>query len=156
MQMRLRLAGLCGSLAVFVAGAAVTRGQTAPVFRSTTNLVQVDVIVHDNRDNFVVGLTADDLDVFEDGKPQRIQQLYLVTTDPVTGVSSTNGAETSPTDLRSHRVFVLVFDERDLEISALQRIKAGAEAFITAQFKDGDLGAVVVNGQFFQDKLTTS
>src|SRR5260221_3506005 len=138
MQMRLRLVALCGSLAVFLAGAAVTRAargphdqnppaQTAPVFRSTTNLVQVDVIVHDNRDYFVVGLTADDLDVFEDGKPQRIQQLYLVTTDPVTGVSSTNGAETSPTDLRSHRVFVLVFDERDLEISALQRIKAGAE-----------------------------
>jgi VWFA-related protein len=163
MTRRLPLA-LVGGLAVALAARSTplaSRGamrapQSAPVFRSTTNLVQVDVIVHDDRDHFVGGLTADDLDVYEDGKLQHIQQLYLVRTDPATGVTTSDGMEASPSDLRSHRLFVLVFDERDLETSALQRIKAGAERFLVQQFREGDLGAVVASGQFYAGKLTQS
>ena len=150
---------MCGGLVAVLAtgprvpaavSARAPQAQAPAVFSSTTNLVQVDVIVHDNRDQFVLGLTADDLELYEDGRPQRIQQLYMVRTDPDTGLVSIDGGPAA----RSNRVFILVFDESDLETSALQRIKKGAEDFITTQFRDGDLGGVIVQGQFYKSKLT--
>ena len=122
--------------------------QQMPTFRSTSNLVQVDVIVRDQRDNFVAGLTPDDVEVYENGVRQRIEQFYLVRRD-VTVKSDAPSAE-SP-----RRVFVLLFDESDLETSALQRIKKGAEQFLLSQFDPGDLGGVVVRGEFYKGKLTT-
>jgi VWFA-related protein len=43
-----------------------------PVFRSTVNLVLVDVVVRDRRGTVVTGLKADDFQLLEDGKPQQI------------------------------------------------------------------------------------
>jgi VWFA-related protein len=43
-----------------------------PTFRSTVNLVLVDVVVRDRRGNVVSGLKADDFQLLEDGKPQQI------------------------------------------------------------------------------------
>jgi VWFA-related protein len=166
MTIRLPAVALWGGLAALLAAptarlsgqttAAPSAPQSPPVFRASTNLVEVDFVVHDDRNHFVLGLTADDLDLFEDGKPQRIQQCYLVRTDETTGVSSAEDGAPDMADLRSHRVFVLLFDEGDLDTGALLRIKSGAEAFIAQQFTEGDVGAVVVNGRFYQGKLTTS
>jgi len=50
-----------------------------PMFRSTTALVEVDLIVRDRQGEFVPGLTAGDLQLFEDGRPQKIEQFYMVT-----------------------------------------------------------------------------
>jgi VWFA-related protein len=122
--------------------------QQAPTFRATSNLVQVDVIVRDRRDNFVVGLTPDDLELYENGVRQRIEQFYLVRRD-VTVKADTPPAEST------RRVFVLLFDEQNLETSALQRIKKGAEQFLMSLFDPGDIGGVVVAGQFYRGKLTT-
>jgi VWFA-related protein len=129
-------------------------GQT--MFRSTTSLVEVDVMVHDDHNEFVAGLTADDLSVLEDGKPQAIEQCYLVKAD--TGLTLTPpDAATTESDIGvSHRIFVLVFDEADLETSALLRIKDAAQTFLLSQFHEGDFGGVVVNGELFQGKLTRS
>ena len=44
-----------------------------PVFRTETDLVTIAVSAVDRRGNFVADLTADDFDVFEDGKPQTIK-----------------------------------------------------------------------------------
>jgi VWFA-related protein len=123
-------------------------------FRSTTSLVEVDVMVRDDHNQFVLGLTADDLNVLEDDKPQVVEQCYLVSTDVGTGVTSIDGSLGGEDDMQSHRLFVLVFDEADLETSALLRIKQGALDFLNKQFKPGDFGGVVVGGQLFQGKLT--
>ena len=48
-------------------------------FRSGTALVEVDIIVKDKDGHFVSGLTADDFEVLEEGRPQQIQHFYLVT-----------------------------------------------------------------------------
>ena len=37
---------------------------------------------------------------------------------------------------------------RNLETSALQRIKKGAEDFVATQFREGNLGGVIVQGEF--------
>ena len=46
---------------------------TTPVFRSNLNLVLVDAVVRDRSGAIVRGLTADDFQLFEDGKPQVIE-----------------------------------------------------------------------------------
>ena len=48
------------------------RPAAAPAFRSGVNLVLVDVVVRDRSGAVVKGLTADDFELLEDGKPQQI------------------------------------------------------------------------------------
>jgi VWFA-related protein len=63
-----------GLLAVFAAPQAPPSStpQSTPVIRSTSRLVQVSVVVLDKRGQSVSGLTRDDFELFENGKPQRI------------------------------------------------------------------------------------
>src|SRR2546423_9068688 len=75
------------------------------VVRITTNLVQVDVTVLDHSGQPVPDLTADDFEVTEDGRPQKISNLSFVTSAsaaPSTRfsasatVTSTRGAVPAP------------------------------------------------------------
>ena len=53
------------------------RSQAAPVFRSSREVITVDAIVRDRVGAIVRGLTADDFEIREDGRPQEIRQLQL-------------------------------------------------------------------------------
>lgn len=125
-------------------------------FRTTTALVEVDVIVHDRQGEFVPGLVAEDLQLFEDGRPQKIEQFYMVTHDrggqpfPVTG-----DAPVAPED-RARRIFVVLFDEAHMDHEGLQRAKVGAETFIRNNIGPGDFGGVFHNSQMHNSRLTTS
>jgi VWFA-related protein len=122
--------------------------QPGATFRSTTTLVEVDVIVLDKKGEFVPDLAAADLTLFEDGKQQNIQQFYMVTHDGTT--------RTAPQEEeRAHRVFVIVFDESHLANDSLLRVKKGAEQFIN-NLAPGDFGGVFVNGSLYRGRLTTS
>ncbi|HEY3884357.1 MAG TPA: VWA domain-containing protein, partial [Vicinamibacterales bacterium] len=46
--------------------------QRKPIFKLNTQTVSVDVIVRDSSGKVVSGLTRDDFDVYEDGKPEQI------------------------------------------------------------------------------------
>lgn len=52
---------------------AVTAGAAQVVFRSETDLVSLGVTVTDRRGNFITDLTAEDLELLEDGKPQTVK-----------------------------------------------------------------------------------
>jgi VWFA-related protein len=123
-----------------------------PTFRVATNLVEVDVVVVDKQGRFVPGLTAEDLEVFEDGKKMSVQQFYLVT-NASTAASSPN--EAPPPD-RGRRIFILLFDEGHLSNESMARVKVGAERFLATQFGPGDVGGVYANGAMFKGRLTTS
>ena len=47
-------------------------------FQVEVNYVDVDAIVTDEKGNFVTGLTRDDFEVFEDGKPQKVEMFSYV------------------------------------------------------------------------------
>ena len=58
----------------------VNRAPQTPgvTFQVEVNYVDVDVVVTDELGQFVTGLTRDDFEVFEDGKPQKIDTFSLV------------------------------------------------------------------------------
>src|SRR5258706_15412642 len=51
-----------------------------PVLRVTVNLVQVDAVVTDNKGKQVTNLTADDFEVLQDGKRQKITKFSYIST----------------------------------------------------------------------------
>jgi len=128
--------------------------QAPPTFRATTTLVEVDLVVHDAQGNFVPGLRAEDVQLFEDGRPQRIDQFYLVSHDR--GGQAPGAAQTAVSEDRARRIFVLLFDEGHLAHESLMRAKVGAERFIREQMGPGDFGGVFAGGGMYHGRLTSS
>jgi VWFA-related protein len=123
-----------------------------PTFRVATNLVEVDVVVLDKQGRFVPGLTAEDLEVFEDGKKMSVQQFYLVTNAAI----AASARDEAPSPDRGRRIFIFMFDEGHLSNESMARVKVGAERFLATQFGPGDVGGVYANGAMFKGRLTTS
>jgi VWFA-related protein len=125
--------------------------QTPPsvTFEVEVNYVDVDAIVTDENGNFVTGLTREDFEVFEDGKPQKIGTFSYVEL-PVEPPDrfAVLGRPVS-TDARSNarpfdgRVYVIVLD--DLDISPLRGplVKNAAREFVLQHLGANDLAAVV-------------
>ncbi len=114
----------------------------------------VDAIITDQSGNFVPGLEAGDLQLFEDGKPQPIEQFYMVTHDLALR-ADLPGELTGNTQRADHRLFIIMFDEGHLAVESLSRVKHGAEQFVTTFMGAGDLGGVFLNGGMFRGRLTT-
>lgn len=153
-----------GAAAFFLAASAVVppshaQGQTAtprqPTFRSSTALVEVDAIIVDGQGRFATGLQASDLELFEDGRPQKIEQFYMVSHDRGVRSDMIGKDQAGQTEHAAHRVFVLLFDEGHLAHDSLMRVKRGAEAFIRDFMGPDDVGGVFVNGSMHMGRLTT-
>ena len=101
------------------------QAQQAPgvTFQVEVNYVDVDVVVTDEQGKFVTGLTRDDFEVFEDGKPQKIDTFSLVDL-PSRSRGDRRRGPGNPADTRTNRepfdgrVYVIVLD--DLDVSALR------------------------------------
>lgn len=75
------LLSLLASVSIFAQQSAPTPpADEDDVVRITTKLVQLDAIVTDDKGNHVTNLTADDFEVLQDGKPQKITNLTYVQT----------------------------------------------------------------------------
>lgn len=161
--MRIARVLCCGVTVLLVAGAArplLLQGRTGsqsgsqqPLFRSTTALVEVDVTVLDKQGRFVPGLLAEDLSLFEDGKPQKIQQFYMVAYDPSRTIDTTTLTR-SEAEERARRFFVFMFDEGHLSAESLMRVQKGAAEFIRTRMQPGDMAGVFANGQMNKSRMT--
>jgi len=125
-------------------------------FRTTTSLVEVDVVIHDKKGDFVPGLTADDLELFEDGQRQPIDQFYMVSHERGGQPFPVTGDQTALPEDRARRVFVMMFDDGHLAPESLMRTKAGVAQFIKENLGPGDFGGIFHNGQMYNGRLTTS
>src|SRR5947207_5107605 len=93
--------------------AAITRvvprsGETIDV-----SIVNLDVIVTDKRGHRVHGLTKDDFEVFEDGKPQSISNFAAYAPEPKSVVTDSKTTLTTPvveTPKRQHRTIVVFIE----------------------------------------------
>src|SRR5687768_2703695 len=143
-MIRLATLALCG-LALF---------QGQPTFKSTTALVEVDAIFLDRKGNFVTGLKPGNVTLYENGKPQKIQQFFMVTHDLGLREGAVAGEHADQAQYSNHRVFVLVFDEAHLATDSLMRVKLGAEKFVREMFHEADAGGIFLSGGMYKGRLT--
>lgn len=128
--------------------------QPRQTFKSTTALVEVDAIFLDKDGKFVPGLKAENVTILENGKPQKIQQFFMVTKDLGLRQGSVASEFADQAQFGSHRVFVLVFDEAHLATESLMRVKAGAERFVREMFSEGDAAGIFLGGGMYKGRLT--
>lgn len=146
-MMRIATLAICGALLL----------QAQPprqTFRSATELVEVDAVALDSRGNFVPSLKMSDITLLENGKPQKIQQFFLVTHDLGLTEGSVASEHADQAQYGAHRVFVLLFDEAHLANESLLRAKNGAEHFVRVMFGEGDAAGVFLNGGMYKGRLT--
>jgi len=120
-----------------------------PTFQLSVNYVDVDVTVTDARGNFVPGLTRDDFQLLEDGKPQKIDTFSFVELPVERPQRFLPLGRPVPADVRSNReaasgrVYVIVLDDLDVSPMRSGQVRKNAREFIEQHFGPHDLAAVV-------------
>jgi VWFA-related protein len=180
---------LCIAALVCLAVAATTLGQVQQpsptprpaaqedkddIVRITTNLVQVDVVVTKNG-KVVTDLTANDFEIFEDGKRQTITNFLYVSN--VANASAVSGATAAPPVTSSknrnpsgpppppvepneaRRMMALVIDDLGLSAESMNQVRKQLRKFVDEQMQPNDLVAIIRTGadigalqQFTNDK----
>jgi VWFA-related protein len=100
------------------------------------SVVNVDVTVTDRRGQPVAGLTRNDFEVLEDGKPQKITNFYLVENARVQEAANAAG-ETKPPEQRFRRKVLVLVDNLNTTKRARNEALAKLEQFIDTHFDDG-------------------
>jgi VWFA-related protein len=152
--MRMARLAVCAAALFLAVGIVRPAGWQQATFKSATALVEVDAVVLDKNGNFVPGLKMDDITLLENGKPQRIQQFFMVTNNLGQTPDALASEHADEAQYGAHRVFVMLFDEAHLANDSLMRVKTGAEAFIRDMIHDGDAGGVFLNGGMYKGRLT--
>ena len=125
-------------------------GQTR--FRTGVDVVEVAVLARDRDGRPVTDLTAADLQVLDDGVPQKIVAFERVSL-PVRRVETVAGAgDAAPRDVASNeamaesRVFMLVLDALHVAPNRISAVRRYAREFVERHVGPGDLAAVFTPG----------
>ena len=125
------------------------QGDQPSTFRAGINYVAVDVIVTDRKDAPVVDLKREDFEVFEDGKPQPIEQFRLIRISSAAAVG-----DPPPRRVRSRddelmeagredvRVFAILLDDYHTRKITAMSVKIPLTKFLETQLAPSDLVAV--------------
>jgi VWFA-related protein len=140
------------------------------VVRITTNLVQVDAVVTDRNGKQVTDLAAGEIQILEDGRPQKISNFSFVDSGSKTpaavagkpAIADKNALSPPPTRLRPEQVrrtIALVVDDLGLSFNSTYYVRRAVKKFIDEQMQEGDLVAIIRTGagigalqQFTSDK----
>jgi VWFA-related protein len=119
-----------------------------PTFRVEVNYVEVDALVTDASGNPMANLTADDFEVLEDGKPQKISAFSLVNIPIERTERPLFAAGPIEPDVQSNeevdgRVYLIVLDDLHIHPLRTSRVKFAARRFIERHFAANDLAAIV-------------
>ncbi|MEW6731307.1 MAG: VWA domain-containing protein [Acidobacteriota bacterium] len=127
------------------------------VARTTTRLLQIDVVVTDKDGKQVTDLQPDDFEVFEDNQRQQITNFSYILLQREEGVSPVVAA--TPHDKNSppiaainlrpeqvQRTIALVVDDLGLSIQGMFKTREALRKFIDEQMQPRDLVAIVRTG----------
>lgn len=138
----------CVLAAGLLAASASPLAQQQPVFRSGTTIVEVTVSVRDRDDKFIGGLTAADFELLEEGRPRRIESMYVVTGPAPARRDPGAAAATVAPDARvAPRTFVFAFDLAQMSPRSFTRARDAAAAFAKQRLTRDDMSALAVLGQ---------
>lgn len=120
------------------------------VIRINTNLVQIDAVVTKDGKQ-VTDLNAEDFEVFESGKPQRITNFSYISNivaapSPNVAAEPRVTAPPVPSAVRSsdnRRTVALVVDDLGMGFQSIYRIRNQLRKFINEQLSENDLVAIL-------------
>jgi VWFA-related protein len=116
-----------------------------PTFRSSVDLVTIDVVATSANGAPVPNLTAADFEVFEDGAPQPIQTFQFV------DLAGASAIRPLPPGMASNEVepgglFVVVIDELGLQVDDIAQARRVAEKFFKETLLPNDYVAIIRSG----------
>jgi VWFA-related protein len=126
------------------------------VVRITTNLVQVDAVITDKKGKQVTDLRPEEVEIFEDGRPQKITNFSYVSTE--SGATQPVAVRTpaAPVDKNAppvpfarlrpeqvQRTIALVVDDLGLSFESTHYIRDALKKFVDQQVQAGDLVAII-------------
>jgi len=132
---------------------AAPQGDTPPViFRVEVDYVEADVYVVDAQNNPVNDLKADDFEVIEDKKPQKVTSFSLVNipierAERPLFASAPVEQDVQTNDHSEGRIYLIVLDDVHTEFSRTPRVKAAMRRFFEHSFGTNDLAAIVFTGR---------
>jgi len=159
------LRGLC-AVGCLILGASLAAQQPAPArpdgaaqekptFKVQVDLVTNDVIVRDEKGNFIPDLKKEDFEVFEDGVKQDIASMTVVTGGRVTNVLAPppppppEGIILPPTRPKndvSGRIFLFFVDDLHLQFHNTGRVRELFKKISKELVHDGDMFGIVSSG----------
>lgn len=129
------------------------------VVRITTNLVQVDAIITDKDGKQVTDLRPEEIQIYEDGRPQKITHFSYIKTDNATvaqPVAVKPNKPAAPADkyapppppvhLRPEQVrrtIAIVVDDLGLSFESTAYVRQALKKFVDQQVQPGDLIAII-------------
>jgi VWFA-related protein len=123
------------------------------VVRITTNLVQVDAVITDNHGKLVTDLQPQEVEIFEDGRKQKIANFSftLSETAPTQRVTkSATAAKDAPPVLANalrrediKRTIAIVVDDLGLAFDSMVFVRRALKKFVDEQMQPGDLIAII-------------
>jgi VWFA-related protein len=150
MTQRALIAIFCALFAgVAASGQEPTGTKPQPTFRAETRAIDVDAVVTDLDGAFVRGLTREDFELLEDGKPQEIAAFTLVdvpieaSPDPARGLGLTIDSDVT-TNAIAGRIYVMLLDSPGLRLPERAHVSLEQMALVTrriaTRFVDEALG----------------
>jgi VWFA-related protein len=130
-------------------------GQPSPTFRVRVDLVTNDIVVRDEKGNFVPDLRPEDIQVYEDGVLQELAQMTVVTGgrvyNPMTApvAAAPEGIilpqKRTVSDV-SGRIFLFFVDDQHLQFGNTSRVRELFKKISKELVHDGDLFGIVSSG----------
>ncbi|HEX5214979.1 MAG TPA: VWA domain-containing protein [Vicinamibacterales bacterium] len=137
----------------------------AQTFRTSTNVVEVQIVVTDRSGKPVPGLTRDDFEIVEDGKPQSISLFSFIdiplpmapVTTPAPAIAPAVTADVVSNALKPEsRLYLIVLDGNHVDASRSTTARRMAREFITTYMGPDDIAAVVQIGGSGNQNFTSN
>lgn len=147
------------ALLLFSAAAPAAQQQT---FRTASNTIAVEATVVDKSGKPVADLTAADFQIFEDGKLEAVQTIYLVTAPLPASTKDTSSPGTgapehpltgAPRVEVRNRVMVFVFDLAHLSPDGYKKSRTAVESFLKDGGLPSDMIGVLAGSTMLDNKI---
>jgi VWFA-related protein len=134
---------------------ATPAAQEKPTFKVTVDLVTNDVIVRDDKGNFIPDLKKEEFEIYEDGVKQDISSMTVVTGGRVTNVLAPPPPPppegiilpaTRPRNDVSGRIFLFFVDDLHLQFHNTGRIRDLFKRISKELVHEGDMFGIVSSG----------
>jgi VWFA-related protein len=151
-SLSLRVPALALGVLALALGVRASVSAQQAVFRTSTQYVRVDVVVTDKDDKPIEGLTKDDFEILEEGKPQTVADFTAVSIPAVSREIAVNVAREPQPDVVTNtppapdsRLFAIVVDDLHLIEQDLVRIKRTLTDLVNMMSPEDEVALVFVS-----------